>query len=76
MVFPSIYYFLYYGAISILFPFLALFYQSQGLTGGADRPAGGHFPDHFLFRRAALDRRCGCQPPSQAGGDAFHHSAW
>ena len=34
MVFPSIYYFLYFGAISILFPFLALFYQSQGLTGG------------------------------------------
>jgi PPP family 3-phenylpropionic acid transporter len=34
MLFPSIYYFLYYGAISILFPFLALFYQSQGLTGG------------------------------------------
>ena len=34
MVFPSIYYFLYYGAISVLFPFLALFYQSQGLTGG------------------------------------------
>ncbi|HTX89649.1 MAG TPA: major facilitator superfamily domain-containing protein 6 [Anaerolineales bacterium] len=34
MVFPSTYYFLYYGAISILFPFLALFYQSQGLTGG------------------------------------------
>ena len=34
MVFPSIYYFLYYGAISILFPFLALFYKGQGLTGG------------------------------------------
>jgi len=34
MVFPSIYYFLYFGAISILFPFLALFYQNQGLTGG------------------------------------------
>ena len=34
MLFPSIYYFLYYGAISILFPFLALFYQSRGLTGG------------------------------------------
>jgi PPP family 3-phenylpropionic acid transporter len=34
MVFPSIYYFLYYGALSVLFPFLALFYQSQGLTGG------------------------------------------
>jgi PPP family 3-phenylpropionic acid transporter len=34
MVFPSIYYFLYYGAISFLFPFLALFYKSQGLTGG------------------------------------------
>jgi PPP family 3-phenylpropionic acid transporter len=34
MVFSSIYYFLYFGAISILFPFLALFYQSQGLTGG------------------------------------------
>jgi PPP family 3-phenylpropionic acid transporter len=34
MVFPSIYYFLYFGAISILFPFMALFYQGQGLTGG------------------------------------------
>ena len=34
MVLPSMYYFLYYGAISILFPFLALFYRSQGLTGG------------------------------------------
>jgi MFS transporter, PPP family, 3-phenylpropionic acid transporter len=33
MVFPSIYYFLYYGALSVLFPYLALFYQSQGLTG-------------------------------------------
>ena len=33
MLFPSIYYFLYFGAISILFPFLALFYQGQGLTG-------------------------------------------
>ena len=33
MIFPSMYYFLYYGAISILFPFLALFYQSRGLTG-------------------------------------------
>ena len=34
MVLPSMYYFLYYGAISFLFPFLALFYKSQGLTGG------------------------------------------
>ena len=34
MLFSSMYYFLYYGAISILFPFLALFYQSQGMTGG------------------------------------------
>ena len=34
MFFPAMYYFLYYGAISILFPFLALFYQSRGLTGG------------------------------------------
>ena len=34
MVLPSIYYFIYYGAISFLFPFLALFYKSQGLTGG------------------------------------------
>ena len=34
MLFPSMYYFVYYGAISILFPFLALFYQSRGLTGG------------------------------------------
>lgn len=33
MLFPSIYYFLSYGAISILFPYLALFYQAQGLTG-------------------------------------------
>jgi MFS transporter, PPP family, 3-phenylpropionic acid transporter len=33
MVLPSIYYFLYYGAISILFPFLALYYKSVGLTG-------------------------------------------
>jgi MFS transporter, PPP family, 3-phenylpropionic acid transporter len=34
MVLPSIYYFFYYGALSVLFPFLALFYKSQGLTGG------------------------------------------
>ncbi len=34
MVFPSMYYFLYYGAFSVLPPFLALFYQSRGLTGG------------------------------------------
>src|SRR5512136_665320 len=33
MVFPSIFYFLYYGAISFLFPYLALFYQSKGLSG-------------------------------------------
>jgi MFS transporter, PPP family, 3-phenylpropionic acid transporter len=34
MFFSSLYYFLYYGAISILFPFLALYYKSVGLTGG------------------------------------------
>jgi MFS transporter, PPP family, 3-phenylpropionic acid transporter len=34
MVLPSMFYFLYFGAISILFPFMALFYKSQGLTGG------------------------------------------
>jgi PPP family 3-phenylpropionic acid transporter len=34
MVIPSIFYFLYYGAISILTPYLALFYQSRGMTGG------------------------------------------
>ncbi len=34
MVFPSIFYFLYYGAFSVLLPFLALFYKSQGMTGG------------------------------------------
>ncbi len=34
MLLPSIYYFITYGALSVLFPFLALFYQSQGLTGG------------------------------------------
>jgi MFS transporter, PPP family, 3-phenylpropionic acid transporter len=33
MAFPSIFYFLYFGAISFLFPYLALFYQSKGLTG-------------------------------------------
>jgi MFS transporter, PPP family, 3-phenylpropionic acid transporter len=34
MVLPSIYYFIYYAAISFLIPYLALFYQGQGLTGG------------------------------------------
>lgn len=34
MTLPSIYYFFYYGAIAFLFPFLALFYKAQGLTGG------------------------------------------
>src|SRR5512137_2729125 len=33
MLLPSIYYFITYGALSVLFPFLALFYQSRGLTG-------------------------------------------
>ena len=33
MLLPSIYYFITYGALSVLFPFLVLFYQSQGLTG-------------------------------------------
>ena len=33
MVLPSIYYFIYYGAVAFLFPFLALFYKAQGLTG-------------------------------------------
>ena len=34
MVFPSAFYFLYYGAFSILLPYLAIFYKGQGLTGG------------------------------------------
>jgi MFS transporter, PPP family, 3-phenylpropionic acid transporter len=34
MLFPSLYYFLYFSAVSALFPYLALFYQAQGLTGG------------------------------------------
>jgi MFS transporter, PPP family, 3-phenylpropionic acid transporter len=34
MVLPSTYYLLSYCAISFLFPFLALYYKSQGLTGG------------------------------------------
>ncbi len=34
MFIPSLYYFLYFGAISVLFPYLALFYKGQGLTGG------------------------------------------
>ncbi len=33
MVLPSIYYFIYFGAVAFLFPFLALFYKAQGLTG-------------------------------------------
>ena len=33
MVLPSMYYFLYFGAVSFLFPYLALFYQAKGLTG-------------------------------------------
>jgi len=34
MFFPSAYYFLFYGAYSVLLPFLAIFYKSLGLTGG------------------------------------------
>jgi len=34
MVFPSTYYFLFYGAYSVLLPFLAIFYRTHGLTGG------------------------------------------
>jgi len=33
MTLPSIYYFLYYAAVACLMPFLALFYQAQGMTG-------------------------------------------
>ncbi len=33
MIFPSIYYFLYYAAVSFFYPYLTLFYQSQGLSG-------------------------------------------
>jgi PPP family 3-phenylpropionic acid transporter len=33
MVLSSIYYFLYFGAVAFLFPFLALFYKAHGLTG-------------------------------------------
>jgi MFS transporter, PPP family, 3-phenylpropionic acid transporter len=34
MGFPSAFYFLYYGAFSVLPPYLAIFYKAQGLTGG------------------------------------------
>ncbi len=34
MFFPSAYYFLFYGAYSVLLPFLAIFYEAHGLTGG------------------------------------------
>lgn len=34
MFFPAAFYFLIYAAISFIFPFLTLFYQSVGLTGG------------------------------------------
>ncbi len=33
MLLSSIYYFLYFGAVAFLFPFLALFYKAHGLTG-------------------------------------------
>jgi PPP family 3-phenylpropionic acid transporter len=33
MFFPSAYYFLFYGAFSVLLPFLAIFYKAQGLNG-------------------------------------------
>jgi PPP family 3-phenylpropionic acid transporter len=49
MLFPSIYYFLFFGAISILFPFLALFYQSQGLTGAQIGLLVAIFPLISLF---------------------------
>jgi MFS transporter, PPP family, 3-phenylpropionic acid transporter len=34
MFFPSAFYFLYYGAFSVLPPFLAIFFKAHGLTGG------------------------------------------
>jgi MFS transporter, PPP family, 3-phenylpropionic acid transporter len=34
MFFPSTYYFLFYGAFSVMLPFMAIFYKAQGLTGG------------------------------------------
>ncbi len=34
MPFASAFYFLYYGAVSVLFPYLALYYQTRGLSGG------------------------------------------
>ena len=34
MFFPAAFYFLYYGAFSVLPPFLPIFYKSHGLTGG------------------------------------------
>ena len=34
MLFPAAFYFLYYGAFSVLPPFLAIFYKTHGLTGG------------------------------------------
>ena len=34
MLFPSAYYFLFYGAFSVMLPFMAIFYKAQGLTGG------------------------------------------
>ncbi|MEZ0396159.1 MAG: major facilitator superfamily domain-containing protein 6 [Anaerolineales bacterium] len=34
MFFPAAFYFLVYAAISFLFPFLTLFYQSVGMSGG------------------------------------------
>ena len=34
MLFPSAYYFLFYGAFSVMLPFMAIFYKAQGLNGG------------------------------------------
>lgn len=49
MILPSIYYFLYYAAISFLFPYLALFYQGQGLTGGQIGLLAGILPIIAFF---------------------------
>ena len=53
MVFPSAYYFLFYGAFSVLLPFLAIFYKAQGLPA---RRSACWQPFHrsslFLVRRS------------------------
>ena len=62
MALPSIYYFLYYGAVAFLFPFLAVFYKAQGLSGSQIGLLAAISPLLSFF----------CAPLWNAAADATH----